>query len=92
MTCRKSPRPLAVSCVALTCPPSDLLSIPNDLRLVLEECLGLQPSPAVFNHYIPQVRTVLFRLLQGLQKKQGPYWRAVEDVSPRWSVPVRWSR
>ncbi|KAI0689510.1 hypothetical protein BC835DRAFT_252399 [Cytidiella melzeri] len=63
----------------------DLLSIPTELRTVLEECLGENPSHLVFDHYIPRVRIVLFRLLQGLQRKQAPYWKAVEDS--RWEVP-----
>ena len=57
----------------------DLQNTPNELRTVLETCLGEDPSPLVFDHYIPQVRTVIFKLLQGLQRKQAPYWKAVED-------------
>ena len=56
---------------------SDLFHITEDLRAVLERCLGEDPSPRVLERYMPAVRTVLFRLLQGLQQKQGPYWRAV---------------
>ncbi|KIP03565.1 hypothetical protein PHLGIDRAFT_77366 [Phlebiopsis gigantea 11061_1 CR5-6] len=65
---------------------SDLLSIPDDLRVVLEKCLGEEPSPRVLSHYTPKVRTVLYRLLQGLQRKQAPYWKAVEGS--RWVVPA----
>ena len=65
---------------------SDLLSIPNDLRFVLEKCLGEEPSLRTLDRYLPKVRTVLYRLLQGLQRKQAPYWRAVEDS--RWVVPA----
>ena len=65
---------------------SDLLSIPNDLRFVLEKCLGEEPSPRTLSHYTPKVRTVLYRLLQGLQRKQAPYWKAVEGS--RWVVPA----
>ncbi|KAI0085815.1 hypothetical protein BDY19DRAFT_895904 [Irpex rosettiformis] len=60
----------------------DLLDTPAELRSVLETCLGEHPSPLVFDHYIPQVRTVIFNLLQGLQRKQAPYWKAVEGS--RW--------
>lgn len=35
---------------------------------------------------MPKVRTVLYRLLQGLQRKQTPYWKAVEGS--RWVVPA----
>ncbi|KAI0759332.1 hypothetical protein BC629DRAFT_1244203, partial [Irpex lacteus] len=48
----------------------DLLATPTELRSVLEECLGEEPSSLVFDHYIPRVRTVIFKLLQGLQRKQ----------------------
>ena len=34
---------------------------------------------------MPEVRTVLFRLLQGLKAKQAPYRRVVDGS--RWSVP-----
>jgi len=63
----------------------DLLSIPDELRAVLEACLGEDPSPRILERYMPKVRTVLYRLLQGLQRKQAPYWRAVEGA--RWIVP-----
>jgi hypothetical protein len=59
----------------------DLLSIPSELRAVLEDCLGQTPSPSAFAHYIPHVRTVLFHLLQGLQRKQAPYRRALSGFS-----------
>lgn len=65
---------------------SDLMSIPNELRVVLEKCLGEEPSPRTLERYMPRVRTVIFRLLQGLQRKQAPYWKAVEGS--RWVVPA----
>ena len=65
---------------------SDLLSVPHDLRSVLEKCLGEEPAPRVLERYMPKVRTVLYRLAQGLQRRQGPYWKAVEGA--RWVVPA----
>lgn len=74
------------SSTKLTQAYSDLLSIPNELRVVLEKCLGEVPSLRTIERYMPRVRTVLFRLLQGLQRKQAPYWKAVEGS--RWVVPA----
>lgn len=37
----------------------------------------------MLERYMPKVRTVLYQLLQGLQAKQAPYWRAVEGA--RWA-------
>ncbi|KAI0796137.1 hypothetical protein C8Q75DRAFT_803179 [Abortiporus biennis] len=71
---------------------SDLFSIPTELRNVLENCLGEDPSPRVLDHYMPKVRAVIYKLLQGLQTKQSPYKKHVESQhrgsaspSPRWS-------
>ncbi|TFY80582.1 hypothetical protein EWM64_g3430 [Hericium alpestre] len=56
---------------------SDLYSIPQELRTVLENCLSEEPSPQVFEMYMPQVRQIMYNLLQGLRGKQSAYWRAV---------------
>ncbi|THG98289.1 hypothetical protein EW026_g3879 [Hermanssonia centrifuga] len=69
---------------------SDLSHIPTDLRSVLEQCLGKEPSQRVLSRYMPKVRTVLYHLLQGLQRKQAPYWKAVEGS--RWVVPDEFDR
>lgn len=67
------------------CPPnlfySDIHSIPKDLRLVLEQCLGEDPSPAILEIYMPQVRQVLYKLLKGLQARQDA-WRAAGGRVP----------
>ncbi|KAJ3718666.1 hypothetical protein EV361DRAFT_971060 [Lentinula raphanica] len=60
---------------------SDLHSIPKDLRAVLEQCLGEDPSPQVLAVFMPQVRQVLHRLLRGLQLRQDA-WRAVGGQAP----------
>ena len=59
---------------------------------MLEDCLGQDPAPRVLARYMPKVRAVLFRLLQGLQRKQAPYWRAVErEGSASGSERGSWS-
>ncbi|KAJ3903629.1 hypothetical protein F5879DRAFT_958902 [Lentinula edodes] len=60
---------------------SDLHSIPKDLRAVLEQCLGEDPSPQILAVFMPQVRQVLHRLLRGLQSRQDA-WRAVGGQMP----------
>ncbi|KAG6820411.1 hypothetical protein H0H93_000657 [Arthromyces matolae] len=54
---------------------SDIHSIPGELRVPLEQCLGEDPSPEVLEHYMPEVRRVLYKLLRGLQDRQDA-WRA----------------
>jgi len=55
---------------------SEVHLVPRDLRSVLEQCLGDDPSPQVLETYMPQVRQILYTLLQGLRSKQEA-WRAV---------------
>jgi len=55
---------------------SEIYSIPGELRSVLEQCLGEDPSQEVLAQFVPDVRRVLARLLQGLQAKRDA-WRAV---------------
>jgi hypothetical protein len=54
---------------------SDIHSVPQELRTVLEQCLAEDPSPQVLAMFMPEVRQVLFKLLRGLQSKQEA-WRA----------------
>jgi len=61
---------------------SEVRSVPGDLRGVLEQCLGEEPSPQVLAVYMPEVRQILYTLLQGLRSKQEA-WRAVRV---RWNV------
>lgn len=56
---------------------SDLYTIPQELRTVLESCLGQEPSPQALASHMPQVRRIIYNLLQGLRNKQPQYWRAV---------------
>ncbi|KIM88309.1 hypothetical protein PILCRDRAFT_814208 [Piloderma croceum F 1598] len=55
---------------------SEVHSVPKDLRNVLEQCLGEDPSPRTLAIYMPEVRQILRTLLQGLRSKQEA-WRAV---------------
>ncbi|RDB15933.1 hypothetical protein Hypma_003595 [Hypsizygus marmoreus] len=54
---------------------SDVHTVPQELRTVLEQCLGEDPSPAILENYMPQVRQVLYKLLKGLQARQEA-WKA----------------
>lgn len=54
---------------------SEIHSIPQELRTVLEQCLGEDPSPAVLETYKPEVRKVIYKLLRGLQARQET-WKA----------------
>lgn len=44
-----------------------------ELRNVLEQCLGEDPSPAVLARFLPQVRQAIYKLLTGLQRRQDAW-------------------
>ena len=57
----------------------DLMSIPEDLRDVLETCLAEDANPENLAIYLPKVRAIITRLLQGLRIKQSMYRRIVSE-------------
>ncbi len=44
---------------------SELLSVPDDLRNVLEQCLAEDATPEHLELYLPTVRQIITNLLQG---------------------------
>ncbi len=60
-------------------PHSELLSVPDDLRGVLEQCLAEDPNKENLELYLPTVRQIITNLLQGLRGKQSIYRRIVSD-------------
>ncbi|KAK9386923.1 actin interacting protein 3-domain-containing protein [Lipomyces mesembrius] len=50
---------------------SDLGDVPGDLRVILEETLSRERSQAGLDIYLPAVREIIVKLLQGLRDKQG---------------------
>ena len=62
--------------------PRDLMSIPEDLRDVLETCLAEDATPDNLAIYLPKVRAIITRLLQGLRSKQSMYRRIVSEQRP----------
>ncbi|KAG7444395.1 AIP3-domain-containing protein [Guyanagaster necrorhizus] len=58
---------------------NELLSVPDDLRTVLEQCLAEDPTPENLEIYLPNVRQIITHLLQGLRGKQSIYRRIVSD-------------
>ena len=50
-----------------------MLSVPDDLRNVLEQCLAEEASPENLDLYLPNVRQIITSLLQGLRSKQAIY-------------------
>ncbi|KAG1764045.1 actin interacting protein 3-domain-containing protein [Suillus occidentalis] len=62
---------------------SDLMSVPEDLREVLETCLAEEATPDNLNVYLPTVRKIITNLLQGLRGKQSMYRRIVSDHQSR---------
>ncbi|KIL62843.1 hypothetical protein M378DRAFT_745571 [Amanita muscaria Koide BX008] len=56
---------------------SDLLTFPDDLRNVLEQCLAEEATPENLDIYYPTVRQLITNLLQRLKKKQARYRRIV---------------
>ncbi|KIY63178.1 hypothetical protein CYLTODRAFT_426321 [Cylindrobasidium torrendii FP15055 ss-10] len=58
---------------------SDILSVPNELRGVLEQCLAEDPSPAVIGVFMPALKRVLYKLLRGLRARQDA-WRTISGA------------
>ena len=57
----------------------ELISVPDDLRNVLEQCLAEDATPDNLDLYLPNVRQIITNLLQGLRGKQSIYRRIVQD-------------
>ncbi|RDB23739.1 Actin-interacting protein 3 [Hypsizygus marmoreus] len=58
---------------------SELMSVPDELRNVLEQCLAEDANPDNLEIYLPTVRQIITNLLQGLRGKQSIYRRIVSD-------------
>jgi hypothetical protein len=52
---------------------SDILSVPQDLRTVLEQLLAEEASPTNLDRYLPRVRQIITGLLAGIRSKQSMY-------------------
>ncbi|KEI41688.1 uncharacterized protein L969DRAFT_45603, partial [Mixia osmundae IAM 14324] len=61
---------------------TDLLSVPDDLRVCLETALSEDASPATLEVYLPKIREIIIGLLQGLKGKQSVY-RSLTDEATR---------
>jgi hypothetical protein len=55
------------------------MSVPDDLRNVLEQCLAEDATVENLEIYLPTVREIITNLLQGLRTKQSVYRRIVSD-------------
>ncbi|KAF8636367.1 hypothetical protein AX17_003552 [Amanita inopinata Kibby_2008] len=64
---------------------SELISVPDDLRSVLEQCLAEEATQENLELYLPNVRQIITSLLQGLRGKQSIYRRIVSDYKHRSS-------
>lgn len=58
---------------------SELMSVPDDLRTVLEQCLAEDATAENLEIYLPTVREIITNLLQGLRTKQSLYRRIVSE-------------
>ncbi|KAI0752682.1 actin interacting protein 3-domain-containing protein [Daedaleopsis nitida] len=58
---------------------SELASVPEDLRSVLEACLSEDATPENLEIFLPEVRKIITNLLQGLRGKQSVYRHIVSD-------------
>lgn len=62
---------------------SDIHSIPQELRNVLENCLAQEPSSEVFQSFAPEVKKIFYKLLKGLQSRQAAWRAVVNREAPR---------
>jgi hypothetical protein len=63
-----------------------LNSIPDELRGILENCLAEDACQATLDLFLPDVRKIITKLLQGLRAKQSIYREIVSDQKSRSSV------
>ncbi|KAH7926418.1 AIP3-domain-containing protein [Leucogyrophana mollusca] len=61
----------------------DLMSVPEDLREILETCLAEEATPDNLSVYLPKVRQIITNLLQGLRGKQSMYRQIVSEHQHR---------
>ncbi|CDO68150.1 hypothetical protein BN946_scf184938.g2 [Trametes cinnabarina] len=71
---------------------NELSSVPEDLREILETCLSEDATPENLERYLPKVRQIITRLLQGLRAKQSIYRRIMQDHKQRSDGSDRDSR
>ncbi|KAJ3852795.1 actin interacting protein 3-domain-containing protein [Lentinula lateritia] len=62
---------------------SELMSVPDELRNILEQCLAEDATPENLEVYLPNVRQIITGLLQGLRNKQTVYRHLVSDHKHR---------
>ncbi|CAL1715515.1 unnamed protein product [Somion occarium] len=65
---------------------SELLSVPDDLRGILEQCLAEDATPENLEVFLPEVRKIITNLLQGLRTKQHIYRKIVSEHKHQSSV------
>ncbi|KAI0085852.1 actin interacting protein 3-domain-containing protein [Irpex rosettiformis] len=65
---------------------TELNAIPDELRGVLESCLAEDACQQTLDLYLPDVRKIITKLLQGLRAKQSIYREIVSDQRSRSSV------
>ena len=65
------------------------MSVPDDLRDVLEKCLSEDATPENLELYLPKVRAIITNLLQGLRTKQSLYRARATDRSSRSRADTR---
>ncbi|KAH8797640.1 actin interacting protein 3-domain-containing protein [Flagelloscypha sp. PMI_526] len=67
----------------------ELATAPDDLRVVLEQCLAEDATPENLEIYLPTVWGIITNLRQGLRGKQSVYGRIVSDNRRSDSVHER---
>ncbi|EKM81855.1 hypothetical protein AGABI1DRAFT_98457 [Agaricus bisporus var. burnettii JB137-S8] len=58
---------------------TELVKVPDNLRIVLEQCLSEDANPENLDIYLPNVRKIITNLLQGLREKQTVYRKIMTD-------------
>ncbi|KIP02833.1 hypothetical protein PHLGIDRAFT_111593 [Phlebiopsis gigantea 11061_1 CR5-6] len=65
---------------------TELAAVPDELRGVLESCLSEEATNQTLDIYLPDVRKIITKLLQGLRAKQSIYRQVVSDSKQRSST------
>lgn len=68
-----------------------MFHLPNDLQACLNNALSKEPSSATLEHYLPSIRDIILRLLQGLKERQSlmrERFEPVTNLSPINTTPM----
>lgn len=69
-------------------PMDDMMHLPDDLFNCLKDALSKEPSSTTLEEYLPLIRDIILKLLQGLKKKQFMLRERFEQQQSNNNIPL----